>query len=139
METAFYVLVCSSRYELLRKVALNLSPDKPVFIEDVEPEWQSLYDALEFVPWPAVLRFLNARTLLVAWSIDFDPTALASLVEPLMAAGAEVPIGAVRLEQGEVFLVNTLPEVCLIYTPIKHDFADDADLIAWLRREAQLF
>ncbi len=139
MATAFYVLVCSSRYELLRKVVLNLSPDKPVFIEDVEPEWQALYDALEFAPWPAVLRFLNVRTLLVGWSIDFDPTVLASLVEPLLATGAEVPIGAVCLEQEEVFLVQTLPEVCLIYTPVKHDFSEDADLIVWLRREAQLF
>lgn len=139
METAFYVLVCSSRYELLRKVALNLSPDKPVFIEDVEPEWQTLYNALEFSPWPAVLRFLTERILLVGWSMDFDPTELASLVEPLLEAGAEVPIGAVRLEQGEVFLVKTSPEVCLIYNPIEQDFMDDADLIAWLRREAQLF
>jgi len=59
METAFYILVSSSQRELLEKLALNLTPDKPVFVEDVEPEWQALYSALEFVSWPRILEFLD--------------------------------------------------------------------------------
>ena len=52
MGAVFYVLARSSQRELLEKLALNLTPDKPVFVEDVEPEWQVLYKALEFMPWP---------------------------------------------------------------------------------------
>ena len=137
METAFYVLARSSRRELLEKLALNLTPDKPVFVEDVEPEWQVLYKALEFMPWPRVLEFLDERLLLVGWSVDFDPFELASLVKPLLAAGAQVPVGAVRLEEGEAFRVQTSPEICVIYEPINHNFSDDKELIAWLCREAQ--
>lgn len=137
METAFYVLARSSQRELLETLALNLTPDKPVFVEDVEPEWQVLYKALEFMPWPRVLEFLDERVLLIGWSVDFDPFELASLVKPLLAAGAQVPVGAVRLEEGEVFRVQTSPEVCVIYEPINHDFSDDKALIAWLCHEAQ--
>ena len=103
MGAVFYVLARSSQRELLEKLALNLTPDKPVFVEDVEPEWQVLYKALEFMPWPRVLVFLDERLLLVGWSVDFDPFELASLVKPLLASGAQVPVGAVRLEEGEVF------------------------------------
>ena len=83
MEAVFYVLARSSQRALLEKLALNLTPDKPVFVEDVEPEWQVLYKALEFMPWPRVLEFLDERLLLVGWSVDFDPFELASLVKPL--------------------------------------------------------
>lgn len=137
MEAAFYVLVRSSRRELLEKLALNLTPDKPVFVEDVELEWQVLYKALEFMPWPRVLEFLDERLLLIGWSVDFDPFELASLVGPLLAAGAQVPVGAVRLEEGEVFRVQTSAEVCVIYEPVNHDFSGDKELIAWLCREVE--
>lgn len=138
METAFYVLVRSPQRELLEKLALNLTPDKPAFVEDVEPEWQTLYKALELMPWPRVLEFLDVQLLLVGWSLDFAPFELASLVKPLLAAGAQVPVGAVRLEEAEVFRVKTSPEVCMIYEPINHGFADDKELIACLCHEAQL-
>lgn len=137
MGAVFYVLARSSQRELLEKLALNLTPDKPVFVEDVEPEWQVLYKALEFMPWPRVLEFLDERLLLVGWSVDFDPFELASLVKPLLASGAQVPVGAVRLEEGEVFRVRTSPEICVVYEPINHNFFDDKELIAWLCRETQ--
>lgn len=137
METAFYVLARSSQRELLETLALNLTPDKPVFVEDVEPEWQVLYKALEFMPWPRVLEFLDEQLLLIGWSVDFDPFELASLVKPLLAAGAQVPVGVVRLEEGEVFRVETAPDVNVICAPIGHVFPDDKALIAWLCREAQ--
>lgn len=136
MEITFYALARSSQRGLLEELALNLTPDKPVFVEDVEPEWQVLYNSLEFMPWPRVLEFLDERLLLIGWSVDFDPFELASLVKPLLAAGAQVPVGAVRLEEGEVFRVQTSPEVCVIYKPINHDFSDDKELIAWLCLEA---
>lgn len=135
MEAVFYVLARSSQRELLEKLALNLTPDKPVFVEDVEPEWQVLYKALEFMPWPRVLEFLDERLLLVGWSVDFDPFELASLVKPLLASGAQVLVGAVRLEEGEVFRVRASPEISVIYEPINHKFFDDKELIAWLCRE----
>ena len=138
METAFYILVSSSQRELLEKLALNLTPDKPVFVEDVEPEWQALYSALEFVSWPRILEFLDEQFLLIGWSVDFDPSELASLVKPILATGAQVPIGTIRVEEGEVFRVETSPEVSVVYKPVNHDFFDDNEVIAWMCREVQL-
>lgn len=135
METAFYVLVSSESSALLKNISLNLTPEKPVLVEDVESEWKALYLALEYVPLAQRVRFLDERRLLVCWSINFDFIELQSLVAPLLRAGAHVLIGAVRVEDGSVFLVKTSPEFSVIYEPIEPAFTDDDDLVTWLSCE----
>nr|WP_298166367.1 hypothetical protein [uncultured Pseudomonas sp.] len=138
METAFYVLANSDNSTFLNNVALNLTPEKPVLVEDVEPDWKELYLALEFIPLPRKVRLFSEHFLMICWSVNFDFVELESLVASLIASGVHVVNGAVRVEDGSVFLVETSPEFGVVYEPIEHTFLDDDDLVEWLHDQAKL-
>lgn len=105
MECLLYVLVKASSLELRDQVELNLSVDKPVLEEDVEPQWQNLFLALEFLPLPEQLCQLEPQQLLVAWSTDFN-TEPSYFISPLARAGLQV-VGALEaFEDGGYCLVT---------------------------------
>ncbi|WP_315809882.1 hypothetical protein [Pseudomonas sp. C9-3] len=72
MECLLYVLAEAKNQEHLAQVILNLSVDKPVLEDDVEPHWQPLFLALEFIPMPDSTLTLKDERLLVSW--PFLPT-----------------------------------------------------------------
>ncbi len=94
MECLLYVLVETSSLELRDQVELNLSVDKPVLEEDVEPQWQSLFTALEFLPLPEQVCQFDKCQLLIAWAIDFS-TEPSYFINPLVSAGLKV-LGALE-------------------------------------------
>jgi hypothetical protein len=105
MECLLYVLVETSSLELRDQVELNLSVDKPVLEEDVEPQWQSLFSALEFLPLPDQVCQFDKCRLLIAWAIDFS-TEPSYFINPLVSAGLKV-LGALEaFEDGGYCLVS---------------------------------
>lgn len=119
MECLLYVLVETSSLELRDQVELNLSVDKPVLEEDVEPQWQSLFSALEFLPLPEQVCQLDRCQLLVAWAIDFS-TKPSYFINPLVSAGLNV-LGALeafedggycRVSMGNEVLKATRSNTC---------------------------
>ncbi|QEY72015.1 hypothetical protein [Pseudomonas denitrificans (nom. rej.)] len=70
MECLLYVLAEAKSQEHLAQVLLNLSVEKPVIEDDVEPQWQPLFLALEFLPMPDSALTLKDERLLVSWPIQ---------------------------------------------------------------------
>lgn len=105
MECLLYVLVKANSLELRSQVELNLSVDKPVLEEDVEPQWQSLFSALEFLPLPEQVCQFEPQLLLVAWSTDFniEPS---YFINPLARAGLQVMGALEAFEDGGYCLVT---------------------------------
>lgn len=105
MECLLYVLVETISLELRDQVELNLSLGKPVLEEDVEPQWQGLFSALEFLPLPEQVCQFDKCRLLIAWAIEFS-TEPSYFINPLVSAGVKISGALEAFEDGGYCLVS---------------------------------
>ncbi len=106
MEARFYILLSRLEPDVVQQLVINLSAQKAVFVDEVEPEWRELYLALEYLDLPDEVVNPNVGVLACGWDVDFDLDQLQALVDPFVAARL-VPIAAAMvLEDGSSFLVR---------------------------------
>lgn len=110
MEARFYILLSRLEPDVVQQLVINLSAQKAVFVDEVEPEWRELYLALEYLDLPDEVVNPNVGVLACGWDVDFDLDQLQALVDPFVAARL-VPIAAAMvLEDGSSFLVRPQEE-----------------------------
>ena len=106
MEARFYILLSRLEPDVVQQLVINLSAQKAVFVDEVEPEWRELYLVLEYLDLPDEVVNPNVGVLACGWDVDFDLDQLQALVDPFVAARL-VPIAAAMvLEDGSSFLVR---------------------------------
>jgi hypothetical protein len=141
MESAFYCLLRNPTAEACAQVELNLGGDKPLLEEDVQPQWQALYCALEFVVEPQCLQRIDERTLQVGWEVEFDSSPVSELFSACTATGCQVLSPLLWLESGEVFAITAVIEdgwrpgdLVPVMKGGEERLFDDASLLAWMLR-----
>lgn len=139
MESAFYCLLRSPTAEASAQVELNLSEDKPLLEDDVQPQWRALYCALEFVVEPQCLQRIDERTLQVGWEVDFDSAPVSELLHACTAAGCQVLSPLFWLESGGVLAIKSVVEdgwapgdLIPVIAEGEERIFDDADLLEWM-------
>ncbi|SIR91634.1 hypothetical protein SAMN05878276_0848 [Aquipseudomonas alcaligenes] len=106
METRFYILLSRLEPDVVQQLVINLSAQKAVFVDEVEPKWRELYLALEYLDLPDEVVNPNGGVLACGWDVDFDLDQLQVLVDPFVAAGLVPIAAALVLEDGSSFLVR---------------------------------
>lgn len=140
METKFYILLNKLDAAALEQVELNLSAQKATFVEEVASQWKPLYLALEYVALPDSIEKPQADTLVLGWEVDFDPGELNEVVEPFKAAGLDVPVMLLVLEDGSAIRVHSLdPEEWYeerALSPVGAELLGTESLVRWMLQMA---
>ncbi len=110
MEARFYILLSRLEPDVAQQLLINLSAQKAVFVDEVEPEWRELYLALEYLDLPDEVVNPNGGVLACGWDVDFDLDQLQALVDPFVAARLVPIAAALVLEDGSSFLVRPQEE-----------------------------
>lgn len=110
MEARFYILLSRLEPDVVQQLLINLSAQKAVFVDEVEPEWRELYLALEYLDLPDEVVNPNGGVLACGWDVDFDLDQLQALVDPFVAARLVPIAAALVLEDGSSFLVRPQEE-----------------------------
>ena len=110
MEARFYILLSRLEPDVVQQLVINLSAQKAVFVDEVEPEWRELYLALEYLDLPDEVVNPNGGVLACGWDVDFDLDQLQALVDPFVAARLVPIAAALVLEDGSSFLVRPQEE-----------------------------
>lgn len=141
MESAFYCLLRSPTAEASTQVELNLSEDKPLLEDDVQPQWRALYCTLEFVVEPQCLQRIDERTLQVGWEVEFDSAPVIELFSACTAAGCQVLSPLLWLESGEVLAIAAVikdgwrpGDLVPVMKGGEERLFDDASLLDWMLR-----
>ena len=106
MECLLYVHVTARSSEQHKQLLLNLSVDKPVLEDEVEPQWRALFGALEFLELPEQVHELESYGALIAW--DMRPSSSPErYISALHLADIEVAGALEAFEDGGYCLVDT--------------------------------
>lgn len=105
MECLLYTHVIAKSPAQYEQILLNLSADKPVLEDDVEPQWHALFSALEFLELPEQLHEFPDCRVLIAWALQ-SASSPERYISALHSAGVEV-IGALEaFEDGGYCLID---------------------------------
>lgn len=107
MECLLYVHVVAPSPAQNEQLLLNLSANKPVLEDDVEPQWRALFGALEFLELPEQVHDLSDGRLLIAWALK-SASSPERFISALHLAGTEVSGALEAFEDGGYCLVEAL-------------------------------
>ena len=107
MECLLYVHVFTQSPAQFEQLLLNLSVDKPVLEDDVEPQWHALFGALEFLELPEQVNELPDGCLLIAWSLKYASSP-ERFISALCSAGIKITGALEAFEDGGYCLVDPL-------------------------------
>lgn len=107
MECLLYAHVVAQSPAQYEQLLLNLSADKPVLEDNVEPQWQALFGALEFLELPEQVHELPECRLLIAWALK-PGSAPDRYISAMHAASIEVTGALEAFEDGGYCLVDSL-------------------------------
>ena len=136
MESAFYCLLRNTNSETSAQVELNIGNDKPLFEEDVQPEWQHIYRLFEFLATPLLIYRVDTLTLQIGWDIEFDSAVVQELMDACRDAGCTVLSPLLWLESGAVLNIVHIDECGWQLSPVlssgeEVEF-DDESLLQWM-------
>lgn len=94
MERKLFVLIQAGSQDELDQVLLNLSDDKPVLEDEVEPQWRPMFLALEFILPAEDVHAVSGHRALLGWPLRSE-AAPARYLCALAGAGLQV-LGALE-------------------------------------------